>query len=190
VMWYGLLLMPLLASQLGPLLPRQAPIPSLPLVNRALGGLGAVLLIALLPWFQPVRYLGPDIERYFTEGGAYPLLLGNTTPIVASEWLAANPIPGRFWTDMSYSSYTIWRLPEKQVFADLRVELFPRAIWQDYFDIARGGQQSLGLIDRWQISHLLLDKQGQRALHDLLGRTPGWCEAFADSRSVVMRRCP
>jgi hypothetical protein len=90
---------------------------------------------------------------------------------------------------MSFSSYTIWRLPEKQVFADLRVELFPTAVWEEYFAIARGDRRSLDVIDHWDISHLLLDLHNQEALARLLSNTPGWCEAFREDRMAIYARC-
>ena len=47
---------------------------------------------------------------------------------------------------MTYSSYTIWRLPEKQVFADLRAEAFQDNVWLQYFAITSGNQQSLDML--------------------------------------------
>jgi hypothetical protein len=188
-MWFALLLAPLLAEQAAALLPPRAPI----LANRAFAAAFGLLLgglmIATLPWFTPSRYLGVGAERLFASAGAYRMLLSNKTPIPATEWLARNPIAGRLWTDMSYSSYTIWRLPEKQVFADLRVELFPEQIWLDYFAISKGDEESLAMLDRWQITHLLLDRDWQKSLHALLTRTPGWCEVYGDTTSSIMVRC-
>jgi hypothetical protein len=111
------------------------------------------------------------------------------TPVAATDWLEQHPIAGRFWTDMSYTSYTTWRMPEKQVFADLRIELFPDAVWNDYFEIAEGGARSVELIDRWRITHLLLDAKGQAKLQQRLAATSGWCERYRDSRAVIMARC-
>jgi hypothetical protein len=125
----------------------------------------------------------------FASAGPYRLLLGNTTPVAATELLAEQPIEGRFWADMSYTSYTIWRLPQKQVFADLRAELFPEAIWMDYFAIAQGDAQSLAIIEKWHITHLMLDQQAQRSLHELLVKTPGWCERYSDPNTAIMARC-
>jgi hypothetical protein len=136
-----------------------------------------------------MRYLGADAEHLFATDGPYRLLLSNTTPIAATELLAQQPIEGRFWADMSYTSYTIWRLPQKQVFADLRAELFPENIWIEYFAIAQGDEQSLSKIDAWHITHLMLDRQAQRSLHQLLLNTPGWCERYSDPNTAIMARC-
>lgn len=189
VMWYGLLLMPLLAKQFAQFSRQgvQRPTISLPLINRVLGVIAVVCLVGLLPWFQPAGYFG--LQRFFADAGKYPLLIGNTTPVRASEWLAENPIDGRFWTNMNYSSYTVWRLPNKQVFADLRVELFPEQTWRDYFSIVRADRGGLELLDQWEISHLLLDKEGDKTLYQTLEGLPNWCEVFSDDYASIIKRC-
>lgn len=183
--WFALVLLPLLAERLALLLPNRPPARGSALFSTIYSASLGVMLIAVLPWFMPARYLG--IEQLFADAGRYRFLVSSSTPIAATAWLADNPIEGRFWTTMTYSSYTIWEMPEKQVFADLRVELFPVAIWEDYFTIARGDERSLAVIDRWQITHLLLPVESD--LHLLLANTPGWCEAYSDSQSAVLAQC-
>jgi len=189
VMWFALFMTPLLAERIAMLLPVRKHQLVSPVAALLMLACSMVLIIATLPWFLPVRYLGPGAEANFATAGPYRLLLDSNTPVAASEWLAQRRFPGRFWTDMSFSSYTLWRLPEKQVFADLRVELFPTTIWEEYFAIARGDRQSLDLIDRWDISHLLIDLYNQEALARLLSATSGWCEAFREDRMVIYVRC-
>jgi len=46
-------------------------------------------------------------------------------------------------------------------------QLFPDAIWDDYFDIARGGDRSLRLLDTW--GALLLGKDKLHTLPKLTG---------------------
>jgi hypothetical protein len=188
-MWFALLLTPLMAERLAAVLPRRSAVttPSAFAVGYRLLICG--LVIAVLPWFEPGRYLGPQAERLFAGSGSYRMLLGNTTPVAATEWLAEHPQTGRFWADMTYTSYTIWQLPETQVFADLRAELFPEQIWLDYFDISHGDQQSLALLDRWQITHLMLSLSWQKQLHTLLAHTPGWCEVYQDAEAAIFSRC-
>ncbi len=188
-MWFALALLPFYAEQFGSLLRERRSIPTSARFATSFGLLFAAMFVATLPWFGPGRYLGPEAERLFANAGPHRMLLSNTTPVAATDWLARHPLEGRFWVDMSYSSYTIWELPEKQVFADLRVDMFPDAIWEDYFTIAQGDQRSLALLDQWQITHLMLDRHGQAALAQLLTTTPGWCEVYGDSNTVIIARC-
>lgn len=187
--WFALFLLPLVAEQLAPLFAQRRPPRGNSAFNSGYLLFLAVGMVGTLPWFAPSRLLGPDAAHLYATDGRYRALLSSTTPVAATEWLAQHPIAGRFWTDMSYSSYTIWQLPAKQVFADLRIELFPDAIWNDYFDINSGNERSLALINKWQITHLLLDRKGQAKLYDLLRQTPGWCEPYRDASSVVIARC-
>lgn len=187
--WFGLLILPLLADQLASLARSRRPIPTGRAFNRLYLSVVALSLVAVLPWFQPARFLGDDAAHLFADAGPYQRLLGDTTPVAVSEWLAAHPQPGRFWIDQNYSSYTMWRLPELRVFADLRVELFPISVWEDYFAISRGNANSLAVLDRWKIDNLLLARGGNEALYTLLLQTPGWCEPYRDARSAVLTRC-
>jgi hypothetical protein len=188
-MWFALLLTPLMAERLAAVLPRRTSVTPPYAFTVGYWLLVCALVIWVLPWFEPGRYLGPQAEHLFASSGSYRMLLGDTTPVAATEWLSQHPQQGRFWTDMTYTSYTIWQLPETQVFADLRVELFPEEIWLDYFDISRGDQKSLALLDRWQISHLMLSLGWQERLHTLLAHTPGWCEVYKDTEAAIFSRC-
>ncbi len=189
IMWFALIIMPLLAEQLAALFgPRSHPV-SKPAVTTMYSVLLGITMVATLPWFTPARFFGPEAAGAFATVGPYRMPLSSKNPIAATEWLAAHPTEGRFWTDMSYTSYTIWRMPAQQVFADLRVELFPEAIWKQYNDIARGDQHSLDLINQWNITHVMLDRDWNTALLHQLQHTPGWCEQFADGDAVVLARC-
>jgi hypothetical protein len=187
VMWFGFLLTPLLARRIGLLLPDIAP-------QRSVVATGFLLFLGLsaftvLPWFNPANTLGLASNPIYAQSGPDRSLLSGDTPRDAAVWLGKNPIPGRLWVDMSVTSYLVWALPERQVFTDQRVELFPEAIWDDFFAIARGNTDSLKVIERWQISHLLLHRDWQRNLIALLETTPGWCKAYEDDVYRVIRQC-
>ena len=189
VMWFGLLLAPLLAQRIALLGRETERTPVRSGFSSLLLVLLSISMLATLPWLGPARALGlsqaavdppPSLERS---------LLDRTNPLDASAWLAANPIGGRFWTDLGYSSYTIWAIPNLQVFSDLRVELFPEPVWRDYFAIGRGDAASLALIERWQISHFMLSRDGQASLITLLTTTPGWCRPYEDEVTTIIARC-
>lgn len=187
--WFAFGITPLLAWLLADRITKRTVIAP-PVVRWGYTAILGLMVLATLPWFSPGRYLGSRAEGLFATAGPDRKLLSSTTPVAATAWLAEHPIEGRFWTDQNYSSYTIWALPATQVFTDLRVELFPRAIWDDYFAIAAGDQRSLDLIEQWQIDYLLLDLRFQTDLHARLLSTPGWCERYRDRFSSVVARCP
>lgn len=188
-MWFAIATLPFMAEQFGALFKERRATPTSPLFTGTLGLLFGAMVVAVLPWFQPGRYLGPEAEHLFANAGSHRMLLGRMTPVAATEWLKQHPIEGRLWAEMSYSSYTIWELPEKQVFADLRVDMFPDSIWDEYFAVSAGNDRSLQLLDRWQVTHVMLDRSAQKDLYQLLMTAPGWCEPYSDSYTAIMARC-
>ncbi len=186
-MWFALAIIPLLADRLAALLPRRESASGIPALNSALlAALGLAMFVSL-PWFAPARVIGNP--RIFAATGPYRWLLSINTPVAASTWLAANPIAGRAWIEMSLSSYTMWAAPEERHLADLRVELFPAAVWADYFAIAADDAGSLAVITRLGITHLVLDAGSQKDLAAHLIATPGWCERYRDEIAVIVARC-
>lgn len=188
-MWFGLLLLPLMAEQLAPLVQTKQRVFVHPRFVIGYALVAAIAVVALLPWMQPARWLGPGAAPLFASSGKYRWLLSSTTPVGGTAWLEAHPQDGRFWADMSYTSYTLWRMPDKQVFVDLRVELFPKSVWQDYFAITRGDAQSLALLDSWDISHIMLDHHWEESLYHTVVQSPAWCEEYIDSRTAIFVRC-
>jgi hypothetical protein len=189
VMWFGLVMLPLLSDLIAQRMRARPPVRLPGAFAACFGLLIGAGMVATLPWLTPARYLGPGGAKLFAEAGPHGLLLSSTTPVGAGEWLAEHPTPGRFWTDMSYASYTTWRLPERQIFTDMRIELFPEPVWLDYFDISAGGERSLALLDKWEITHLLISRTWQKELSARLAATPGWCLRYQDERSQVFERC-
>ena len=58
------------------------------------------------------------------------------TPIAATEWLAARPdLPGPLWSEIGFSSYLEFALPQRPTWIDTRFEVFPVEQWQAYKDI-------------------------------------------------------
>lgn len=186
-MWFALGLLPLLAVQIAALGPRRPEPPLAPAAGVALLGTIALACILTLPWFAPARLLGN--ERLYAAAGPHRWLLSGSTPVGAVEELRRRPTLGRAWVDGSLSSYTIWALPQMPVFADLRVELFPTAIWREFFTIDRGDPAALELLDRWDVQIVLLDANYQVDLRALLNATPGWCETYSDANSALLERC-
>ncbi|NTV63296.1 MAG: hypothetical protein HGA65_07135 [Oscillochloris sp.] len=185
--WFALALIPLLADQLAQLLPA----PSASNGNQAihhglLAALGLVVVLTL-PWFHPASLLGNP--RIFAASGPDRWLLATNTPVEAARWLADHPIPGPVWIDMNFSSYTMWAAPAERHLADLRVELFPPTVWQDFFTIATGDAQSMATIRRLGITHLMLDPQAQNSLYRNLKATPGWCEVYHDEVAAIIAHC-
>jgi hypothetical protein len=186
-MWFALALIPLLADRLALLLPRLTATAGIRVLDNVLLSIMGLAIVATLPWFAPASIIGnPHI---FAKTGQYRWLLAPNTPVAASNWLAAHPIPGPAWIEMSLSSYTMWAAPAERHLADLRVELFPATVWDDYFRIDAGDENSMVVIERLGITHVVLDAGGQKNLRTRIMATPGWCERYRDEVAIIVARC-
>ena len=86
---------------------------SLPAINLALGLILTLLPLALLPGLR---------EKWWKRAPAPT----ENTPVAATEWLAAHPgLPGPLWSEIGFSSYLEFALPERPTWIDTRFEVFP-----------------------------------------------------------------
>ncbi|HEU4323109.1 MAG TPA: hypothetical protein VFS21_08145 [Roseiflexaceae bacterium] len=178
IIWFGMVALPLLAVQAATLLPPPGqPAPGAPVLNRALIGMLALLLVLGLPWVKPLLLPPP--------AGA---LLAPETPVAATEALRALPErPQRLFHAMSYGSYLIWAAPEQGVFIDPRIELYPFQQWRDYLNLSQANNVA-ELQRSYGFDGMLLSTNEQRALIDALRRDPAWQQRYEDEQSVLFTK--
>jgi len=85
------------------------------------------------------------------------------------------------------------RAPFLPVFVDSRIELFPEELWGEYDTISDGRDDWLGVLDRWDVDVLLLSRNQQEGLIDVIGRDgvpPGWTVVREDANGVLLVRAP
>jgi hypothetical protein len=177
IVWFGMLLAPLLATQAASLVaPREgAPRRSaagLPAMNAALIGLLGLLLLLGLPWVKPHLGLPPEIGR----------LIAAETPVAAVEHLRDTPEPARperLFHTMGAGSYLIWAAPEQPVFIDTRIELYPLEQWRDYIAL-NAGRNVEELLADYHIDGLLLNNEQQAALLEYVEAAPAWEVRYRD----------
>jgi hypothetical protein len=192
VVWFGMVAMPVLAQSLAaPRSPLGQP-PGRrgsPGLNWALVGLLALALLAFQP---PLKALLPLPASYTDNladvpGGAASFDAG--TPVAATEWLRANPQPGRMFNEMGYGSYLSWALyPDAQTFIDPRVELFPLPQWEDYVAITQARDYNSLLIDKYNIGYAMIDLKQQPRLAAALAGDPRWQRVYADKTTEIYKR--
>jgi hypothetical protein len=193
VVWFGMAAMPVLAQTLGgaraqAVRPtRQASSPANLVIALAL----AVLVAAV----QPPLIAGLPLPDEYTKNLAAvpeaPAAFTNKTPVAAAEYLRSHPQAGqRLFNEMGYGSYLIWALyPQSQVFIDPRVELYPIEQWQDYITINQGQSHNELLIDKYDVTRVILDREIQPDLSEALGRDrQRWALEYQDQQSQIYRR--
>ena len=180
LLWYGLVLAPLLTRALAGRQERPDPLPH-PVLNTIL--LALVTLIALLstPWLKGLLPLPANLHG----------TLGADTPVATAEAIREYGLTGRVFNQMESGGYLFWRLwPDTQVFIDSRIELYPDAVWQDYLHISAGRPGYQELLDRYDVHYLVLNRSFQGGLAQQLQDSPAWTWIYENPQedTVVYRR--
>ncbi len=184
VIWFGLVMAPVLAHHLAALLAR-LPKPAerdegeSPLLNRLMAALllgGACLS---LPWFKPLLPLPPEKAA----------LISPETPVAATEALLRDHPPGPLFHAMPFGSYLIWAAqPDYPVFVDSRIELYPLEVWLDYLRISAAECDWEARLAHYGVRTLMLSPQEQPALVEAARASPHWRELYADEAAVIFVR--
>jgi hypothetical protein len=183
IVWWGLLMAPILARLLGDVLPDRQPTGrDLPLVNAVIiAGVLLVVTIAL-PWNKDALPLLPADKRgLFTED----------TPVGVGEYLKTHDPPprGRMLNHQGWGGYLEWAVwPRHQVFLDGRIELHPNQVWFDYLDMIFPSARWRALVDRYEISYTVLSKLEEPDLIADLRADPAWRLDYEDDQAAVFWR--
>jgi len=149
-----------------------------PAVNLAMGMVFLLLPLALLPgareeWWKQSP---PETEN---------------TPVAATEWLAAHPgLPGPLFSEIGFSSYLEFALPERPTWIDTRFEVFPVEQWQNYEAISYARYDWESLLDATGANLLMVSRQNQNELVSALKSSSNWCELRRDPVAVIFQRAP
>jgi len=186
VIWFGIVMAPVLAEHLEALFSRRASTrPGRP--NSRVRQAQNTLLIAVLlggvvlalPWF---KHLLPLPAR---KAG----LISRETPIAATQVLLREHPPGSIFNELSFGSYLIWAAqPDYPVFVDTRLELYPLAVWRDYLEISAGGEGWEAKLDRYGVKTLMLSPTAQPGLLAAVRDSPGWHLLYEDAAAALFVR--
>ena len=187
ILWFGLILIPILARQVSGL-----PTPKLPLVTQT-NILNTILAVTVFlpavivqPWFVnqlplPAKFT----DQIWVDAPEGPLVTVET-PIYAAQYLKAHP-GGKLFNEMGYGSYLIWAIPDQKVFIDPRVELYPLAQWEDYIQIEKGHHYG-DLLAKYGADRVLLDKKLESGLSGELANDSRWVLEYSDRQSEIWRK--
>ena len=146
------------------------------IVNVSLGIFFTLMPLTLLPGVRVAWW--PDSP---------PALVD--TPEQAVHWLENNPtIPGPLWSDVGYSSYMEYALPERPVWNDTRFEVYPAYQWERYQAISSGAWNWQTILDEEGINLLVISKINQADLISALQTSTAWVQLYADDEAVIYQR--
>lgn len=146
----------------------------------------------LLNWLMPILFvilpltLLPGIRQ--TWWADAPADTKNT-PIEAVQWLRQHPeLEGPLWTEMGFASYAEFALPERPVWIDTRVQLYPVQQWEQYREITYG-------YDGWEeklaasgANLVMISTASQPRLAVLMQQSADWCELYRDETALIYLR--
>lgn len=126
--------------------------------------LGGLALLAT-PWAKGLLPLPPDLQG----------TIAQHTPVGATDFLVEEGIVGPTFHRMEYGGYLFWRFyPQRVVFIDARIELFPPDLWDDYTTISAGGPGTAALLEHYGVEVLLLDTRFQAGLLEWAQTSGRW----------------
>jgi len=184
VIWYGIIVMPIMARLLSGL-PIRVPsfTPQRNWLNLALAILLFVPAFVVQPWFVETIPLPATYWQQVLRGSPAGQLLSTHTPVEATEYLRTHP-GGHLFNELGYGSYLIWAVPEQGVFIDPRIELYSYDQWQDYIDISNGVQYNQ-ILDKYGADRILLDQKLQPDLAVSLISDSQWQLEYQDDISQI-----
>jgi hypothetical protein len=95
------------------------------------------------------------------------------------------------FNNQSWGGYLEWAdWPRHRVFVDGRFELHPTQVWLDYLQVVFPGAGWRALLDRYDISYLVLSTSEQRDLIADLRVDAGWRLDYEDDQAVLFSRAP
>jgi hypothetical protein len=183
IVWWGLVIAPILARLMGGVVPnRLGASRDRPVLNAAiLAGL-ACLAILSLPWFKgSLTILPPDKSGLFSPD----------TPVGVGEYLRTHepPAAGMMLNDQTWGGYLEWATwPKHRVFLDGRFELHPPQVWFDYLDIVFPSARWRTLVDEYHIGYMVLSKAENADLAADLRADAAWRLDYEDDQAVVFSR--
>jgi hypothetical protein len=92
------------------------------------------------------------------------------------------------WSELAFSSYLIYALPERPVWIDTRFELFPLEHWQRYMTISEAWPGWPDLLAKDGVHLLMIDPQTQPRLLQALQSSPEWLERYQDETTIIFTR--
>jgi hypothetical protein len=167
LVWWAFVAPVVIAGTLPRRRPERADHPGSPRLNAAILASLAIVALLLLPWYRDVR------------------LISAPQGLVRS--VAAATQPGdRVFVVQQYGAWFEFALPDRPVFVDSRIEIFPEATWLQYGAIASGRADWESILDRWRVEGVVTEED--TPLVRFLRVAEGWRLVDRDEDGFVFVR--
>jgi hypothetical protein len=116
-------------------------------------------------------------------------VLDPSTPLALAEFLRAHPPPPPMFNPQWWGDWLAREGPDGlQPFVTTNVHLVPPAVWRDYQRAASAQPGWQGILDRYHVQTVVVDKAHQAALAGALRGSPAWKSYYEDPQSLVVVR--
>ena len=148
-----------------------------PVMNFSMAAVVAAAVVVALPWWRTAP------------PGEASHLLDKAPEGLAVATAAVSEAGDHVWVDQVWASWFEFRLPDRLVFVDSRIELYPQGVWTDYLDAANGREGWQAIMDRWDVDVAVLSPRQSGELLERIVRDRGWQRTYRDDDgSVFIRR--
>lgn len=116
-------------------------------------------------------------------------LYANQTPRGATRHLRDNPPPGPIFNPQWWGDWLGWDGPPGlQVFVTTNIHLVPSHVWNDYLLISNAEPGWEKALQRYRISTVVVDRQNQPLLAEVLRAAEGWSLRYDDESALIYSR--
>jgi hypothetical protein len=107
-------------------------------------------------------------------------------PVAAVQRARSDRLQGRLFSEFAWGGYVAYAWPEQRIFIDGGTDFYGEDLFREYSKIKRLVPGWRGLLEKWDISLMLLNRQSSLA-HEL-ARDSRWGLWYCDSLAVVLKR--
>ncbi len=178
LVWWGLVAPVVVGSLMGSDREREDPSPEraardvgVPAPAYAMIGVLVLAVVALLPWWR-----GSDPSRFLRDA-----------PFGLTQATGSLPTGSRLLVYQPWGSWFEYAVPGDPVFVDSRIEVPPRAVWDDYADISSANARWSDIVDSWNVDAIVAPNDwGLVPILEAPGS--GWQVAYRDADGAVFTR--
>ncbi|HTN75063.1 MAG TPA: hypothetical protein VL096_07445 [Pirellulaceae bacterium] len=111
-----------------------------------------------------------------------------STPLNATAYLVKQPPAGQTFHPQQWGDWFVMQVPKFQPFVTSNIHLAPPQVWEDYLRIGNAQPGWQRVLDRYNISTLIVDKKSQPMLLQGMTQATNWKRVFDDKEASIYER--
>jgi hypothetical protein len=111
------------------------------------------------------------------------------TPLQITEYLKENPPQGLVYAPQWWSDWLVLKGPPGlRTVVSTNVHMAPKRVWDGYMQVSKGRDFWDAILERWRVDTIVVDKQEQDKLADLVRGSGIWEIVYEDELGFVARQ--